>query len=132
IIGHNTYIGQQVSISTSNNNFCGKVMPFDNTTIDKPVIIGSNVFIGKNVTIIPGIRIGDGAVITMGTLVNRDIKPSEVVGPAEPVTIKMRDPNHYKNLIDAEAFRGYCGKLIDKSSLKNYNKTYAEQRYKRI
>lgn len=40
-----------------------------------PVEIGANVMIGANSTVLPGIRIGDGAVIGAGSLVNRDIPP---------------------------------------------------------
>jgi len=40
-----------------------------------PVEIGSNVLIGTNTTILPGVRIGDGAVVGAGSLVNRDIPP---------------------------------------------------------
>lgn len=40
-----------------------------------PVEIGSNVLIGSNTTVLPGVRIGDGAVIGAGSLVNCDIPP---------------------------------------------------------
>jgi len=40
-----------------------------------PVEIGANVMIGANSTVLPGVRIGDGAVIGAGSLVNRDIPP---------------------------------------------------------
>src|SRR5690554_1012956 len=37
------------------------------------VEIGANVLIGANTTVLPGVRIGDGARIGAGSLVNRDI-----------------------------------------------------------
>src|SRR5690606_24269015 len=37
------------------------------------VHIGDNVMIGANTTILPGVTIGDGAIVSAGTLVNRDV-----------------------------------------------------------
>lgn len=44
------------------------------------VRIGSNVMIGANCTILPGVTIGDGAVVSACTLVNRDVEPGSFVG----------------------------------------------------
>ncbi len=44
------------------------------------VIIGKNVLIGANVTILPGISIGDGAVISACSLVNKDVPAGAFVG----------------------------------------------------
>lgn len=51
------------------------------------VDIGRNVMIGANCTILPGVRIGDGAVVAAGSLVNRDVPPGERWGgvPARPL-----------------------------------------------
>lgn len=50
------------------------------------VIIGKNVLIGANTTILPGIEIGDGAIVSAATLVNRDIPPGAFAG-GNPVKI---------------------------------------------
>lgn len=44
------------------------------------VHIGSDVMIGANTTILPGITIGDGAIVSAGTLVHRDVPPGAFVG----------------------------------------------------
>lgn len=44
------------------------------------VHIGENVLIGANTTILPGVVIGDGAVVSAGTLVNKDVPPGAFVG----------------------------------------------------
>ena len=44
------------------------------------VIIGKNVLIGANATILAGVTIGDGAVISAGSLVNRDVPAGAFVG----------------------------------------------------
>ncbi|MBZ4654651.1 MAG: acetyltransferase [Peptococcaceae bacterium] len=43
------------------------------------VEIGANVMIGANATILPGVKIGDGAVVAAGSLVNRDVLAGEFV-----------------------------------------------------
>ncbi|MFC7064112.1 acyltransferase [Halobacillus seohaensis] len=44
------------------------------------VEIGSEVMIGANSTILPGVRIGDGAIISAGTLVHKDVPSGAFVG----------------------------------------------------
>ncbi|KGP72906.1 acyltransferase [Pontibacillus yanchengensis] len=44
------------------------------------VNIGSEVMIGANTTILPGITIGDGAIVSAGTLVHKDVPPGSFVG----------------------------------------------------
>lgn len=50
------------------------------------VVIGSNVLIGANTTILPGVEIGDGAIVSAMSLVNRDIPPGVFAG-GNPVKI---------------------------------------------
>ena len=44
------------------------------------VQIGANVMIGANTTVLPGVEIGDHAVISAGSLVNKDIPPGVYAG----------------------------------------------------
>jgi len=44
------------------------------------VEIGSEVMIGANSTILPGVTIGDGAIVSAGTLVHKDVPPGCFVG----------------------------------------------------
>lgn len=45
-----------------------------------PVEIGNEVMIGANTTILPGVSIGDGAVVSAGALVHKDVLPGTFVG----------------------------------------------------
>jgi acetyltransferase-like isoleucine patch superfamily enzyme len=45
-----------------------------------PVDIGSEVMIGANSTVLPGVTIGDGAIVSAGTLVHKDVPPGCFVG----------------------------------------------------
>jgi acetyltransferase-like isoleucine patch superfamily enzyme len=53
----------------------------------RPVVIEDGVWIGWNATILKGVRIGAGAVVAPGALVNRDVPPGvQVAGnPARPI-----------------------------------------------
>lgn len=44
------------------------------------VIIGDEVMIGANTTILPGVKIGDGAIVSAGTLVHKDVPAGAFVG----------------------------------------------------
>ncbi|WP_164668126.1 acyltransferase [Virgibacillus doumboii] len=44
------------------------------------VVIGNDVLIGANTTILPGVTIGDGAVVSASTLVNKDVPAGAFVG----------------------------------------------------
>lgn len=44
------------------------------------VVIGDEVMIGANSTILPGISIGDGAIVSAGTLVHKDVPAGAFVG----------------------------------------------------
>lgn len=44
------------------------------------VQIGDEVMIGANTTILPGIKIGDGAIVSAGTLVHKDVPAGAFVG----------------------------------------------------
>ena len=59
-IGSNFTLGGGILILTSNHNYEGKAIPYDNTMVDGNVIIEDNVWLGQNVTILQGVKIGEG------------------------------------------------------------------------
>lgn len=63
------------------------------------VIIGENVLVGANTTILPGVKIGDGAIISAATLVNRDIPPGVFAGgnPVKIIFTKEQMEERLKN-----------------------------------
>jgi acetyltransferase-like isoleucine patch superfamily enzyme len=44
------------------------------------IVIGNGVMIGANTTVLPGVTIGDGAIVSAGTLVHKDIPGGAFVG----------------------------------------------------
>ncbi|MDA2757793.1 DapH/DapD/GlmU-related protein [Bacillus cereus group sp. Bc005] len=44
------------------------------------IVIGNEVMIGANTTILPGVKIGDGTIVSAGTLVHKDVPGGAFVG----------------------------------------------------
>ena len=56
-------------------------------------IIGDGVWIGMRAVIMPGVKIGEGAVIAVNSVVTADVEPYTVVGgtPAKPIKKRFDD-----------------------------------------
>jgi len=96
-------IGDYVGISSgtkiySDTNYYTKRMtaaaPPDQQDIKKgAVIIGKDAFLGLNSVVLPGVKIGEGAVIGAGSLVNKNILRWSIAVGSPAKVIKMR-PKH--------------------------------------
>ncbi|MDE3840101.1 acetyltransferase [Bacillus methanolicus] len=71
-VGRNTVIGYNTTILA--HEYLIKEYRLGN------VEIGNEVMIGANTTILPGVTIGDGAIVSAGTLVHKDVPPGAFVG----------------------------------------------------
>lgn len=56
----------------------------------RSVEIGNDVFVGANVVVFNGVKIGDGAIVAAGAVVNKDIPPYAIVGGVPAKVIRMR------------------------------------------
>lgn len=99
-IGKGTIIGPRLKVHTSNHNYEGCMLPYDETYIAKNVVISENVWIGSDVTILPGVHIGEGAVIAACACVTKDVPPLAIVGGCPSRILKMRDKERYYTLKD--------------------------------
>jgi acetyltransferase-like isoleucine patch superfamily enzyme len=113
-IGDNCHISRNITIYSVNHNYEGKVLPYDNTTIKKKVVIGKNVWLGMNVNIVPGVTIGDGAIIGMGSTVTKDVPELAIVGGNPAKIIKSRNKEHYDNLERNKRYGGSGGRPLSK------------------
>lgn len=103
-IGEGTWIGQDAMIETSmphlvsigSRSIIGIratiVAHFREAREDKTersVVIGNRVFIGPGAIILPNVTIGDGAVVTAGSVVTTSVPEKTMVqgNPAKPVAI---------------------------------------------
>ncbi|WP_138418350.1 acyltransferase [Aquibacillus sediminis] len=71
-VGKNTVIGYNTTILA--HEYLIKEYRLGN------VVIGENVMIGANSTILPGVTIGEGAIVSAGTLVHKDVPAGAFVG----------------------------------------------------
>ncbi len=79
-IGDNVRIGPGVVIVASSRKYRKKdILIVDQGYTHKGITIGDDVFIGANSVILDGCNIGDGAVIGVGTVVDRDVPPHAIV-----------------------------------------------------
>ncbi|OCA84717.1 acyltransferase [Pradoshia sp. D12] len=68
------------------------------------VIIGDEVLIGANSTLLPGIEIGDGAIVSAGTLVHKDVpagafvggNPMKIIYSAEEMKIRIKEDDFFR------------------------------------
>ena len=84
-----------------------------------PIVIEDDVWIGTRVTILSGVRIGQGAIIAAGAVVNKDVPPYAIVGGIPAKIIKYRfNPNLIQSLLtidysklDADMIRSHEAEL---------------------
>ena len=56
------------------------------------MVIGNDVWIGSNVIILPGVKVGDGAILSAGAVVSKNVEPYSIVGGVPAKHIKYRFP----------------------------------------
>lgn len=81
-------VGKQAGVTFSDKNFY---------TENEDVLIGNDVWIGANCVILDGVKIGDGAIIAAGAIVNCDVENYSIVGGVPAKFIKYR---FEKNIIE--------------------------------
>ena len=65
---------------------------------DEDVFIEDDVWVGANSTILKGVRIGRGAIIAAGAVVNKDVPPYTIVGgiPAKVISLRFKNLDEVK------------------------------------
>jgi acetyltransferase-like isoleucine patch superfamily enzyme len=122
------YIGKNVKIG--NYVICGPevVIGMGNHSYDKPgspiifsgqpkiheTIIEDDVWLGQRVMIKSGVKVGEGAIIAMGSIVTKDVEPYTIVGGIPAKFIKKRfldeaEINQHKLFLNSKPKGGnYC------------------------
>ncbi|MBO4746286.1 MAG: acyltransferase [Alphaproteobacteria bacterium] len=100
-IGESTQFGRECLILTTNHNYTGQELPYDNVGILQSVEIGKNCWFGVRCTVMSGVKIEDGAIIAAGSVVTKSVPKCAIVGGNPAKIIGWRDKEHYKKLESA-------------------------------
>lgn len=93
-IGRGCQIASGAIILTTEHAHAGAdMLPHGLIRYIKPVFIEDYVWIGTRVSIAPGVRIGEGAIVAMGSVVMQDVPPLAIVmgNPAKPVMYRSKE-----------------------------------------
>lgn len=100
VIGDNFHSGSNVKIMLGSHDYDhGSAIPYGLEETRKKVYIGNNVWIAQDVIISGNVRIGEGAVVAIGSVVVKDVPEMAIVGGNPAKVIKYRDKQHYEKLI---------------------------------
>ena len=90
-IGKNVMIAQAVTIRDTDHRSVAIDIPMTKQGIvTSPVDIGDDVWIGHGAVILKGVRVGRGAIIAAGAVVNKDVPEYAIVGGIPARVLKMR------------------------------------------
>lgn len=104
MIHNNFHSGRECMIITSNHNYEGEAIPYDNTYINKNVVIKDNVWFGNRVLVTGNVTIGEGAIVAAGSVVVKDVPDYAIVGGNPAKVIKYRDIERYNKLKELKRF----------------------------
>lgn len=100
-IGDYSILGSRVVILSHNHNYLTpRTLPYDEEEIVRPVVLGRYVWIGMGSMICPGTRIGDAAVVLVGSVVARDVAPMTIVAGNPAVEVGRRDERRTRELME--------------------------------
>lgn len=95
-IGENTAIGEGCFFITANHNYKSEThVPFDDIGIKQKIVIGRNCWIGARCMICPGVRIDEGAIVALGSVVTKSVPKCAIVGGNPAKIIGWRDIEKY-------------------------------------
>lgn len=106
-VGRASQIAADTLILTIDHQYTDREsLPYDSMRLIKPVYIEDYVWVGARSVIMPGVRIGEGAIVAMATVVFQDVPPLAIVA-GNPAKVLM-----YRSKVDFEAAKT-SGRLVD-------------------
>ena len=89
-IGNDCMIAPFVYIVDSNHKMTAGIRMNLQDNETKPIRIGDDVWIGAKAVILSGVDIGDGAIISAGSVVTENVMPNSIVGGVPAKHLKYR------------------------------------------
>jgi acetyltransferase-like isoleucine patch superfamily enzyme len=92
-IGKDVMIAQFVTLRDTDHVFKRTDIPMiDQGVASEPIVIEDDVWLGHGVVVLKGVRIGTGAVIAAGAVVNKDVPAWAIMGGIPARQIGTRNP----------------------------------------
>lgn len=105
-LGNYSGLGSRSIVLTVDHRHAGATtIPFDEVRIVKPVHIEDYVWVGMQAAILPGVRIGEGAIVGLGSVVTKDVPACAIVMGNPAQIIGHRDRSDFERLKAAGAVR---------------------------
>jgi maltose O-acetyltransferase len=95
------FAGEVVIHTTEHTYTGGETLPFDLVRHVRPVYIEDYVWIGTRALIAPGVRIGEGAIVGMGSVVVQDVPPLAIVAGNPAKVLMYRSKAEFDRLKSA-------------------------------
>lgn len=90
-IGHDTIIGNYVSMHSENHNYKNPTLHIRLQGVShKGIVVGANCWIGAKATILDGTVIGDGCIVAAGAVVSGKFPNDVIIGGVPAKIIKNR------------------------------------------
>lgn len=90
-IGDHTRIAARCTLYAFNHGMKAGQRVREQPVTSRGIRIGCDVWIGANCGIVDGVQIGDGSIISMGSVVTRDIPPGVIAAGNPARVIRARD-----------------------------------------
>jgi acetyltransferase-like isoleucine patch superfamily enzyme len=90
-IGKNVMMGPRVGIYAENHNFSRVDIPMKHQGVTHGFVeIGDDCWIGANSVILSNVRIGQGAIVSAGSVVTKDVPPLGIVAGVPAKLVRTR------------------------------------------
>ena len=104
-IGDYFHSGENCKIMLGSHDYdYGEAIPYGSSYVKRYVEIGDFVWLGSDVTISGNVKIGEGAIVAIGSVVVKDVPPYAIVGGNPAKVIKYRNIDHFLKLKEASKF----------------------------
>ena len=104
-IGDYFHTGSNCKIMLGSHDYDhGEAIPYGSTYVERFVEIDDFVWLGSDVTVSGNVKIGEGAIVAIGSVVVKDVPPYAIVGGNPAKVIKYRDIEHFRKLKQEKKF----------------------------
>lgn len=90
-LGCNVSVGPNVTLHTATHSMGFGSRRMSPAVVAKPIVIEDGAWVGMHAVILPGVTIGQGAVVSAGSVVTQDV-PANTLVIGNPATVQQKLP----------------------------------------